>query len=335
MSEIEQNSVGANEPSQPSATKLTISFVLLLLTAAYFWFLAIVPGQSDWLFGVLWLTTALTIFYQAFKIKTGLRSAMKDVFDSNSLVYRFLAKKSIIQFAISVFLGCVVSLSFLVTLKLLTLKHELPPTLIVLLLPVIYLSFSRGSGAALSLGKNMKDAQAQEVVAYTSEIFIKAVMIALYIALVFSALDTIDFYQSKVGFFNFAEEAAKQAIPLNSGGHYARTIINFVLILDNFTLAATNELLKALGLEKTTFTPLWFLLISFIFNLLKFIPFCIAYIFVVLSLQSKLLDYAVILYLKMRALWQHHSKNKTAKEDEAQESADASETNKNTLEGEK
>lgn len=309
MSEQHINNANTT-PKAPARPAVLLS--LFTLTIFYFFILAKAPGLSDLLFVILWATTMATIFYQVLKIKNGLRRAMKHIFDSNSLAYKFFDKKSILQLIISLLLGFLVSLSFLVTLKLLTLKHGLFPTLFVLLIPAIFLYISKDSKFTSSLGENMKDIETQEIVAHTSELLIKAVFIAFCIAFIFSTLDTLNFYNSDVGFFNFAEKAYDQSIKLGSGGHYARSIINFVVILDNFTLAATNELIKALGYEKTTITPVLFLAISFVINLLKLIPFCIAYVFIILSLKTKPVDFALSLHSKGTALIKRNSKKHTA-----------------------
>lgn len=141
------------EDAPPSLTKLAGTFILFILTASYFTFLAIVPGRSDWLFLLFWLITFLTIYFQVYKIRSGVRSMAKDVFFESSFLHRFFAKKSLLQAIVSLFLGVIISLSFLITLKLMVLKNGFYSTLIIIILPVIFV-YATKSGLSFSIEKN-------------------------------------------------------------------------------------------------------------------------------------------------------------------------------------
>lgn len=271
--------------------------LLVVLATVYFTVLAYILGRSDIWFLVFWIFTFLTIIYQATKIRHGLRNMLKDPFSTTSPVHKFFSRKSFIQSVVSVIVTIGVSLSFLITLKLLALKYGFVATIFILSMPVVIIFMAKEARLTFSLESHLRDEDSKKFMGFAIDLFTKATMMAAFVALVFSCIDAIEFYKIKdINFFNFADEAAKKAISLGDGGHKVRTLVNFMVIIDTFTFAAVNQLMDALSIDKDSIGSTLFLFIIFFVNLVKLMPFCIAYVFVVFSLGGKPLKVTVLLF---------------------------------------
>lgn len=301
----ESETAEINKREMPSkseqATALVKNIILFILTASTFVALAMIPGQSDILFAASWLLICIIMCIRIYNLRSGLRSIKKQIFQEGSFFHNFFSRKNLFQLIVSVLLAVFVSMVFLVTLKMLVLKHGMFQVLIPMLLPVLFLQKTRDNLYSFSAEDSMSEEEAKKTVAELVDIITRAGMIALFISLLFSILDVFAFYQSTYGFSNFVSHAANHAIPLNDGGHYARALVNISVVADAFNMALINELFNVFGFDKTSISPLLFFLLVFPFNMLKLLPFCVAYIFIVTMLQSKVLDWSETAYLKVRA----------------------------------
>lgn len=290
-----------NTATSPQTTSIFLeSTVLSALSAVILIIVSAVIGTSDLLFLVVWLAVTANILVTVYKIKIGLRKTIATLFSHNSFIFDFLNKKSALQWFLSFLIAIGSALSFLLLLKLLFLKHTFIEVVFVLVLPVYLYQLFYSKNFKYDSASHLRSDAGQETVSLILNIFTKALLMTFFMSLAFSFLDTYSFYINQKDFINFGEIAQQHAIPLNeNGGFYSRATINFIVIVDSFTAAALNELLSFYEVDKDTLSPLFFGLASLLMNMIKLLPFNIAYLFIVLTLQYHLMAPAYQLITKL------------------------------------
>lgn len=261
-----------------------LGLILIYLAASYY-----ILGKHDYLSIALWVFNFYIIFSKFYSIRSNLRSMTKANFNEDTIIYRFFNKKSVLQLFITIFFSAIMSLGFLITLKTLMLKHGVTVTLVALLIPSLILQLSN-SKLTFSIEDQFKDNQGKQAIADLLEIWIKGFTLTVTIAIIFSILDTFTFYMNHLDLINFSILAEEKAIDWSESGKISRLPINLIIIQDSFSSALINQVLMSADIQKTALSPFWFWIITFIFSLFKLLPFSIAYLATILTIQNKAID---------------------------------------------
>lgn len=282
---LENNSNKENKINDNKISLWSYRITSIVIILAILLFTSRTVGSSDLLTFLLLIIVWLLIFSYVNDIRQNLRHMLMVVGNEDSLVRGFFSKRSILIGTTSFVGALFVSISFLVTLKILTIKHGLIVTLLALILPTFF-TYTIGRDTAKIISEQISSKEGRVAVDKLIKVAIRASILTVITAVIFSMLDTVSFYLNKINFFDFSTVAEQQAIPWSESGKYTRLPINFMIIVSSFESASINEFVVAIGVSKDSLSPLYYWLISLFFNILKLLPFSIAYYFIVLSIRD-------------------------------------------------
>lgn len=267
-----------------------MSLVLALLMVTYLYFHHALMTQSDHFLAFFILTNWVLLALIIFSIRSGLRAIVKDLFQEDSLPYRWFTKNGIFQVFVTILTSLIFSLGFVVITKMVTLQHGI----VVVAVAVLIAGWVTGLFKSQDPNQNsvifIKNHESRSTLSRVLGIFTTVIMFTVVLAAVTSAKDTHMFFISGASFGNFAELAADRAIDHTGSNTAGRALVNLSLILEAFRQASFNELLEALSIEKNSSKYFWIFVLIFVGNFFKFISFSVAFVLITLSAKETILD---------------------------------------------
>lgn len=267
-----------------------MSFILALLMVIYLYFHHALMTQSDYFLAFFILSNWILLALVIFSIRSGLRAIVKDLFQEDTLPYRWFTKNGMFQVFVTILTSLIFSLGFVVITKMVTLQHGI----VVVAIAVLIAGWVTGLFRTQNHNENsvifMKNHESRATLSRVLAIFTTVIMFTVVIAAVTSAKDTHMFFVNGASFGNFAELAAERSINYTGSNTTGRALVNLSLILEAFRQASFNELLDALSIEKNSSKYFWIFVLIFIGNFFKFISFSVAFVLITLSAKETILD---------------------------------------------
>ncbi|WP_018873872.1 hypothetical protein [Thioalkalivibrio sp. ALJ16] len=255
-------------------------------------------GVNDW-FSLLMLVASIVFLYPTILVgQMTLRNVAKTAIQKDSALYAFLNQpKTVAQQLFSIAMAIVLGISFLTVSKGIEMNHGLLPVVVIIFFLAWWISGRLVAHPDLAL---LEQQHLQKKALYASvreggidgsesgspdvsflSLFAAILVLNLLFALLLSAKDLFTFFVADVTFANFRSYALERGIEAGAFNSISRVFINVYVIFDSFKIAAANEILLALGIDKSGSHSAYYLfyLLVLAFNILKLLAFSVPLVF--------------------------------------------------------
>jgi len=269
------------------------------LYATTFFLLSVLSfGVNDWL-SLLMLFASIMFLYPIILVgQMTLRNVAKAAVQEDSGLYAFLNKpKTVPQQLASFVVAVVLGVAFLTVSKGIVINHGLLPVVIIVFFLAWWISgrlvvhpdlavlenrhLNRKALVATVSGEESRDRGRPSPDVSFLSLFAAILVLNLLLAMLLSAKDLFTFFVADVTISNFRSYAAGYGVEAGAFNSVSRVFINVYVLFESFKLAAANEILIALGIEKSGSHSAYYLFYMLVlaFNVLKLLAFSVPLVF--------------------------------------------------------
>ncbi|AKJ94946.1 hypothetical protein TVD_06045 [Thioalkalivibrio versutus] len=275
-------------PALKSALYATAFFLLSVLSF----------GVNDW-FSLLMLLASIMFLYPTILVgQMTLRNVAKTAVQEDSALYAFLNKpKTVPQQLFSFVVAVVLGVSFLTVSKGIVINHGLLPVVFIVFFLAWWISgrlvahpnlavlegrhLNRKALVATVSDEESSDRDGPSADVSFLSLFAAILVLNLLLAMLLSAKDLFTFFTTDVTISNFRSYAAGYGVEAGAFNSVSRVFINVYVLFESFKLAAANEIVSALGFDKSGSHSAYYLfyMLVLVFNVLKLLAFSVPLVF--------------------------------------------------------